>query len=623
MSSWEKFGSSNHGDVDSEFDVDFDGNFNDSYELPSDSDIAALLNSTDSPPLSIRDSTSFDFSNIHSIPLSLSLSRSELDLPRTVTLWSGVSLIVGMCIGSGIFASPGPILGFSKSVGMSLFVWVLAGFLALTGSLCYAELGSMIQTSGGEHAYLMKAFGSLPAFLFSWTGILVTRPGSVAIITVTFSEYVVRLIYFDHPHGTAPEIFAKIIAIICVLLLTVINCMSTRLGTLIQDVFTVLKILALLVIGIIGIYILGGGRSTSHNFDNLFAGSSKNPGDYALALYSALWAYDGWNSLNLVTGELKDPSKNIPRAVIFGPIIVMICYVLANIAYYAVLPSDIVMHSSTIAVDFGKTVFGPIGGVIIPFIVIGSTFGAANATIFTGARVISISSKAGHAPKFLSRVHPELHTPIAALALQCILSCIFISFGSFTTLVNFFSMIAWTFYLLAVLALLSLRWNHPALERPFKVHLMFPVVFVFVTVFLITFSLMEAPWEGAGAIIFFSSGVPVWWLGRNGVTMDHVTTFLSVLFAPIILVLYPLISQIPIPRFVSNILSPSHLSNPSRWSWQKTLETVQNIWKNIYANTIGLVSGVKQRYHGTGHGYTKQATSDNLELDEGLQGESG
>ncbi|KAJ3299394.1 hypothetical protein HK104_009095 [Borealophlyctis nickersoniae] len=335
-------------------------------------------------------SISFDFGNIHAFPLASTLSKSDTNLPENVSLWSGLALIIGMSIGSGIFASPGPVFAHAGSVGAALGVWIMAGLLSLSGAVSYAELGAMIPESGGEHPYLMKAYGSLPAFLFSWTGTTVTRPGSVAIITVIFAEYVCRLIYFQHPVGASPAWLVKLIATICIVGLTAVNCLSTRLGTAVQDLFTILKLASLLVIGAFGLKVILSGQSRSHNYDHsLFAGSSRNAGDYTLALYSALWAYDGWNTLNLVTGELKNSAKNLPRAIVAGPSIVILSYVLANVAYYAVLPAAVVGKSTTIAMDFGREMFGSVGSIIIPLVVIGATFGAANASIFGGARVIA------------------------------------------------------------------------------------------------------------------------------------------------------------------------------------------------------------------------------------------
>lgn len=301
-----------------------------------------------------------EFVDSHSIPLELTLVHDDNpELVKTVSLWSGIALILSSIIGSGIFASPGPVLTYTKSVGMALICWFLAGLLAITGSFCYAELGTMMPSSGGEHPYLFRAFGSLPPFLFSWTGITLTRPASIAIVSTICADYVGKLIYASQ-NDTIPQYSVKIIAICIISSLTLVNCLSTRLGNILQNACTIFKISSLVIIGIIGLNALGKTKSVLTQ-SGVFTGSSTNAGDYALAMYSALWAYDGWylfsfhfieinrNNLNLVTGELKDPTKNLPKATIIGPSIVIACYLLVNMAYYSSLPLDVVTKSSAIA----------------------------------------------------------------------------------------------------------------------------------------------------------------------------------------------------------------------------------------------------------------------------------
>ncbi|KAJ8323095.1 hypothetical protein BDV3_006650 [Batrachochytrium dendrobatidis] len=470
--------------------------------------------------------TSFEFSNtVYSIPLSTTLSKSETELDRTVSLWSGIALIVGVSIGSGIFASPGPVFEYSGSVGGALLVWIAAGCLAMAGALCYAELGTMIPSSGGEHPYLLRAHGSLPAFLFSWTGITITRPGSLSIITVISAEYACRLIYYNaDPTFSSPPYLVKAIAIGIIVILTCINILSSRASTTMQNILTILKIGSLAWIGALGILQLWRDPLSSGNFQKgLFYGGSMYPGNYALALYSALWAYDGWNNLNMVAGELKNPEKNLPRAIIGGPIIVTLCYVATNLAYFSVLPGSIVASSTTVGMDFGKRVFGHVGGIIIPLIVIGSTFGAANATLYTGSRILFVSAQTGHAPKFLSNINSHTRTPINALITQSFLSIVLISIGSFKSLVNFYSMIAWVFYFLAVLGLIVMRFTEPYAERPFVVWIGVPILFCFGTVCLLVFSIWEAPIEAAAAGLFLLAGIPIYWIGsRYSVTCEDV-----------------------------------------------------------------------------------------------------
>ena len=451
-----------------------------------------------------------------SIPLSTTFTKDDVELDRTVSIWSGIGLIVGSSIGSGIFASPGVVYSDSGSIGASLLVWIVAGILSVTGGLCYAELGTMIPSSGGEHPYLLRAFGPCLAFLYSWTGIVAGRPGSLGIISVVCAEYICLLIYFDNPAAQTPQWLIKSIAIAVVLCLSMVNIVSSRASTLLMDTFTVLKVVSLALIAAMGVYRLAMNVHDTDNFERpLFEGSSSNPSNYAIALYSALWAYDGWNGLNMVTGELKNPAVNLPRAIIAGLSIVTICYTFVNLSYFIVLPDEIIKVSKSIGMDFGKTVFGHIGGIIIPLVVIGSTLGSANASLFTGSRVLFVSAQQGHAPRFLSTINPHTRTPLNAVMLQGATTVFFILIGNFKTLVNLYSMIVWTFYLFAVLGLLTLRMVEPYVERPFSVWLPIPILFCSVTVFLLSFSVWEAPLEALGAFVFLISGFPIWWIGST------------------------------------------------------------------------------------------------------------
>ncbi|TPX36388.1 hypothetical protein SeLEV6574_g08076 [Synchytrium endobioticum] len=495
------------------------------------------LSASSRPSKSPLSSPSFDFGPINpfNIPLSLSVpSRSDLAL--TVSLRNALALVVGMMIGSGIFASPGPVLKNTGSAGASLVIWITAGLLAMTGSLCYAELGTMLPTSGGEFPYLLRAFGSLPPFLFAWTGTLVTRPGSVAIIATVFGDYVGRLFYFGSPHGTAPDWLAKLMAMICVTALTAVNAASVKVSLRIMDWSTVTKLLGILLIGLVGLASFGKFKDAADaSSPNWFVGTTNDFGHHALAMYSALWAYDGWNNLNLVTGELQNPNRNLPRTLIAGPLIVVASYLLANIGYYSVLPADAVASSTTIAMDFGRTVFGNVGGLLIPLIVLASTLGAANAGIIGGARVSFVAARSGHLPHSLAVIHPTRRTPVTALLVQLAFSLLFILLGNYSSLVNFYSMIAWTFYLCAVLGLLQLRKREPDLERPFKVWLSAPIIFCCVVVFLIGFSIFEAPTEAIAAFAFLLSGVPFWYIVvKRDVLWDDLISYILCPVSPIL-----------------------------------------------------------------------------------------
>ncbi|KAG0039793.1 hypothetical protein BGZ82_006646 [Podila clonocystis] len=469
---------------------------------------------TASPTSSQDDDT--DTIDVHIIPLSSSeqIDPRRGDLQKNVTFSNGLTLVVGVIIGSGIFASPGPVFAYSKSVGVSLIIWFVSGLLAFAGSLCYAELGSAMPTSGGgEYAYLNHAFGSLPAFLFSWSSITLLKPAGNAIICVVFAEYVVNIIAQSTWDPTQPmrHWSNKLIAIACVLVLSGLNSISVSVGTRIQDVFTFIKVITLLVIGITGVVVLAQKSLSSHNFDHAFEGESQpSLGDIALGLYSGLWAYDGWNNLNYVSSEMKNPTKDLPRVIFAGVPIVIIFYLLANTAYYAVLPESVIMNTNTVAIDFGKQMFGNTGGVLFAICVACSCFGAANGSIFTGARVIYASAREGNLPKIFGKVNEKRKTPIAALGLQAVMTTIMILGGTFSTLVNFYSVAAWLFYLASILGLIYLRYHEPNLKRPFKVWTIVPILFTFLGLFLFLMPFVRAPLESCLSMVIVLAGLPLW-----------------------------------------------------------------------------------------------------------------
>lgn len=470
----------------------------------------------------------FSLESIPMIPLSLSQARAP-DLQKKVSLINGLGLVIGSMIGSGLFSSPGPVLEAVGAPGTSLVVWLASGLIAMMGALCYAELGSMLPMNGGETVYLNRAFGSLISFVFEFVTIVVQKPGSLAIVCVIFGEYVSRIIFhtyfFSTPHDTdaavqladsvIPAYLPKLIAIICVFLVSAINALSVKAGIRAQDILTILKLLAAAVIAIVGLVILGrDGSRGSHSFDgDLFSGYDQvSFGQYTLALYSGLWAYDGWNNLNYVSGEMKNPNRDLPRVIFIGIPTVILFYILANVAYLAVLPSNVIVHTNTVAMDFGKKLFGSVGGILFALCVALSCFGTANATVFTSSRIVFVSAKQGHIPAFFGKVSPARQTPQTAILLLAVLSIIMIVPGSFKTLVNFYSVCAWLFYFLAVLALIVLRFKEPELKRPYKTWLSTPILFCAIAIFLFVMPFVEAPWESFAALGFTALGVPVWLL---------------------------------------------------------------------------------------------------------------
>ncbi|KAI7870117.1 amino acid/polyamine transporter I [Spinellus fusiger] len=460
------------------------------------------------------------------IPLTQSQIRDP-ELQKKVTFFNGLGLVVGAMIGSGMFSSPGPVLASMHGPGTALIVWLVSGFLALSGALCYAELGTMLPMNGGEAVYLGRAFGSLPSFMFEFVSIVVQKPGSLAIICIVLGEYVSRIAYhtyfFNVPHDSdtaveladsvIPVFLPKLLALATLLIVSVLNMCSVSISIRVQDLLTVVKVLTALVISIIGVVVLSRGTywtSSAFHGDPFKDIGTITSGQYAIALYSGLWAYDGWNNLNYVSGEMKNPHRDLPRVIFFGFPLVILSYLLANVAYLAALRPEVVMHTNTVVMDFGKKLFGPVGGILFALCVALSCFGVTNAGVFTGARIIYVSAKQGHIPAIFGSLNTRTQTPLPAIVLQAVMTSIMISLGSFRGLVNFYSLCAWIFYFLAVLSLLVFRWKEPELKRPYQVWLTTPVLFCIVALFLCTMPFIEAPFESLCAIGFVLLAIPIW-----------------------------------------------------------------------------------------------------------------
>ncbi|MEE6476902.1 hypothetical protein FKM82_011265 [Ascaphus truei] len=272
----------------------------------------------------------------------------NIHLKRELGLFSAVSLIAGTMIGSGIFMSPEGVLRYMGSPGASLLIWAACGLLAMLGALSYAELGTVIKESGGEYIYILRNFGPLPAFLLAYTSVVVVRPASIAAISLSFAEYVVTPFYQGCP---SPPLVVKCAAAACVLVLVVINCLNVRLATSIMNIFTTAKLLVLLVIIVGGVVRLIEGNTQV--LQNAFENTATGFGPVGVAFYQGLWSYDGWNNLNYVTEELKNPEVNLPRAVMIAIPLVTCLYILVNVSYFAALTPSELLSSDAVAISWG------------------------------------------------------------------------------------------------------------------------------------------------------------------------------------------------------------------------------------------------------------------------------
>ncbi|XP_060075249.1 b(0,+)-type amino acid transporter 1-like [Ylistrum balloti] len=435
----------------------------------------------------------------------LSDVRAGVKLKKNIGLVSGTSFVVGSVIGAGIFITPRGVLKETRSVGITLSVWAGAGLLSLLGSLAYAELGCLITKSGCDYPYLWRGLGRVIAFLFAWTKIMIMTPSDLAIDGLSIAEHMVT--FFDY--CGSPKIPSKLIAALTILTLATINCWDTKLAASVQVFFTAFKLIAIGII-IVGGFIWIGQGKTHHLTGFTSSATSESVSSISLAFYDALWAYDGWNTLNYVTEELKNPYVNLPLANIFGMAMVTVLYILANISYIAVLGVDGILESSTIAVTWGQRVLGP-AGIVMPIFVMFSTFGSANGSMFSGVRTLYAAAREHQFPEVLSYVSCKRYTPIPCIVFTTTLSLLMLIHGDVESLIDFFSLAALPFYALTTVSLVVLRFTMKDAHRHIKIFLPLPLMFIVCFVYLTITPIIQDPtFEYLYTFVIIMSGLVVY-----------------------------------------------------------------------------------------------------------------
>lgn len=392
----------------------------------------------------------------------------ELRLKRDVGLFSSITLLLGAIIGTGIFITPGNVLRNSKTISIDLVLWTLGGVNAFIGGLCAAELGALLPASGGDYAFFLAAgrpygvCGDLPAFFFAWTCFFV-EPAGTSIQGLTFSAYLLSVPY---PDCTPPYEVNVLVASLFITLATAMNCFSVRMSTRVQDIFSGLKCAFLYAVIITGtVYLFRG----NHILDAQPSVTHPSIGDLAAATYSALYCYSGWNCINCVAEEIKNPGRNIPIAIAASVVITVITYLLVNIAFFAVLDAQTIASTDAVAVTFVRVTWGRGMAAVMPLVIALTVFGSTCVDVLASSRVFFAASREGHLARFMSFVHVENSVPIAAVVGRCILSLTFTLVGSVHFLIEVSILLGNVWEAASVVSLLLLRRSMRDVPRPYRV----------------------------------------------------------------------------------------------------------------------------------------------------------
>ena len=452
-------------------------------------------------------------------------TTTRTELKRALGPWAAASIVVGTVIGSGIFLVPKTMIQRVGSVEAVFAVWVVGGLLSMAGALSYAELAAALPEAGGEYAFLREAYGPLWGFLYSWTQMWVAKSGSIATLATGFFLYLTT--FFEPlkgvlytvplpigPNGGPLEIqYGQIFAIALILFLAWINYFGVKIGGNVQVAVTFLKVALIAAIIVAGLAL-----GPAHAPDTAAVAPLTFSG-FIAALVAALWAYDGWNNVSMVSSEIKDPQKNLPRALIGGTLAVVAIYMLANAAYFHVLSPTEVAGSTRVAAEMMRRIFHDPGAAAVSIAAMISIFAALNGSILSGARVPYAAARDGYFFSAVARVHPRHHTPGVSIIVLNLWACFLVLTGKYDDLFNLVIFASWILYGMTAAAVLVLRRKQPDLVRPYRTlgYPVIPLLFVVGAVILLVTTFLERQRESLLGLGLMALGIPfyLYWKKKN------------------------------------------------------------------------------------------------------------
>ncbi|MEA2724821.1 MAG: hypothetical protein QOH59_2592 [Gemmatimonadales bacterium] len=428
-------------------------------------------------------------------------------LPRHLGLWSAVAVLVGSTIGSGIFRVPASVAERLQDPGPVLLAWVLGGVIALFGALTIAELAGALPRSGGVFAYILEAFGPLPAFLFGWSELAVIRASALGAIATIIAEY---LGYFI----PLTPIQVRLVAAAAVVAVGLLNYLGVSRAAVVMNLTTIAKYGALAALVLLA---FGAGDGTWEHFTPAWNGGL-NLSLMGTALIAIMWTYDGWADLSFMGGEVKNPGRTLPMALIVGTFSILVIYLLLNVAYIYLVPLDEMAKSPLIAATAAERipVLGRYAGAIISLVVMISCFGTLHGSMMTGPRIFFALSDRGLFFQSIARVSPRYQSPSVAIWLATALGVIYVLLNDFQQLADKFILGIWPFYALAVGAVFVLRRTRPELPRPYRTwgYPVVPILFLLASVGMMVNALWTDPLNTGVTFGIILVGLPVYFAWR-------------------------------------------------------------------------------------------------------------
>ena len=449
-------------------------------------------------------------------------ASAQLDLPRALGASHATAIVVGTIIGSGIFLVPKEMMQAVGSPKLVYLAWIVGGLLSLFGALTYAELGALRPEAGGEYVYIRDGYSPLLGFLYAWTWFLLAKPASIATVTIGLMRVLGTFHIFaflsndawSHPFAVT---YAQLFAMLATILISFLNYLGIKKAGDFQLFFTTLKVLMITAIVIIG---FSSSKGSFANFSTTFTAAKGGVAGFMLALVAALWAYDGWNDLNMVSGEVANPRRNIPIALIVGVLIVALLYMGVNGAVQYLLPASAMAASERPATDATLLAIGSIGAAVVSAGMALSMLVTLNGTIMSGARIPFAVARDGYFFSALAHVHERFRSPSTSIVVQAIAAILLLFMvGKFQALFSLAIFSEWLFYMIATSTVFVFRRREPNAKRSYKTwgYPVVPAVFVIVAAVLLCYTFAQNLRNSIIGSLIILAGIPVfyWFAGRR------------------------------------------------------------------------------------------------------------